>query len=1220
MRSPLDLARPKVLVIDPPTGVSAELDLALQELGCTVIWHGSPEDDLASLIETLQPDLALIEHQGGGHDDDSAVMARRCQQLGIALIHIDAGAPRANGDTTISAQRISKPFTTRELGLTIALAVQRHRSESDRHQRDDAWESVFDDGPLAMVLTLPSSSITRVNRSFMALSGYVDENLIGCMVDEVGLQVDDGFGQRLEQALTQPGQMSRMELTLRRKDGASRPVQLSSKAVTVDGTTQWLHLLVDLTDQKAAMDEARLTRKALAVVSQGVIVCDPDERMLSVNPAVLAMTGYNMRELIGRTCAVLVGPDTDRTTLAAIHTALDAGQRFQGEIQYYRKNAAAFWCELSIDAVRDDAGRLTQFLATLRDISERRSQLAEIQLAANVFALGHEGIVITDTRGDILMVNKAFTDITGYAPQDVIGHNPSILSSGRQGGDFYKDMWTRVNNTGVWQGELWNRRKDGSHYPEWLTISAMRDDAGRVSNYIGTFSDLSAQREANERIRWLSQFDPLTNLPNRSLLTDRCVHDINLAAREGKPLGLMVMGIDRFTQVNDTLGHGVGDKLLRKLAARLTGTIRDQDTAARLGGDEFVLVLPGNALEGCSQLAERVTRMAERPFEINDKVVTITMSVGIAMYPDDGTDFETLFTSAQAAMRQAKEQGPGTFSFFNADRFKISLEQAGLSNALRTAIELEQFHLNYQPFVDLQTGVMGGMEALLRWNHPELGAVSPARFIPVAEASGQIVAIGDWVMRQACRDILLWQAVGLQVPAVSVNLSPAQFRDPLLVGKVRGILDQYGIDASQLFLELTEGALMDDVSRSETQMRALKALGVRLSLDDFGTGYSSLSYLKRFPFDKVKIDQSFVRGIHTSSQDAVIAKVVISMAHGLGLRVIAEGVETEAQCEFLRANVCDEIQGYFFSRPIPAPAMQALLAEDRRLAPHLMRQQRKTRTLLLVDDEPNVIAALRRVMRADGYRILTASSGREGLELLALNPIDIIVADQRMPGMTGVEFLREAKTSHPLTIRIVLSGHTELQSVTDAINEGAIYRFLTKPWDDAHLRGVIHDAFMHKELADENEQLNLRIRTANQELAASNRQLQEVLAQKQEELTLGQHDLASMQQALQAIPMPVMTLDNRGRVSFANDQALQLCHDRGPLLTLDIATVLPEIDALLTSTSTGDSTAIIGESSYRVSWRAIGGSSAAGGKIITLRLDERQRDLPHSAPAPRPAQ
>ncbi len=1198
------LKQPKVLVIDPPIGASAKLDLALHEKGCGAIWHGRPSDDPAILVERLQPDLVLIEHLGAGDDQRSPATARHYRQLGVPVITLLDAAARPDGGADGSPCHLHRPFTTRELGLTMDLALQLHRAESDRRMRDEAWDLVFDDSPVAMVLTLPNFSITGVNQSFMALSGFASEELIGRTVNEVGLRVDSKGGRLVRQAFKRHDPISRMEMNLRRRDGAVRVVQLSSKLVTIDGATQWLHLLADVTDLKAAVNEARLTRRALAAVSQGVIICGPDQRILSVNPSFVAMTGYSARKLIGQTCAVLSGPATDLKTLAAMHAALDAGQRFHGEIQYYRKGGTTFWGELSIDVVLDDDGLLTHFLVTLRDISERRSQLAEIQLAANVFALGHEGIMITDASGHILIVNRAFTDITGYTLSDVIGRNPSILSSGRQSGEFYRAMWESVKTTGVWQGELWNRRKDGSHYPEWLTISAMRDDSGSVSNYIGTFSDISAEREANERIRWLSQFDPLTDLPNRSLLTDRCVHDINLASRDGKPLGLLVMGIDRFTLVNDTMGHSVGDKLLRKLANRLRGAIREQDTVARFGGDEFVLVLPGDTLEGCSQLAERLTRLSARSFEINDRVVAITLSIGIAMYPDDGADFETLFTSAKAAMRQAKEQGPGTFSFFNAARFKSALEQAVMSNALRTAIDLHEFHLNYQPFVDLQTGKIGGMEALLRWNHPELGAVSPASFIPVAEASGQIVAIGDWVLRQTCRDIIQWQAAGLQVPAVSVNLSPAQFRDPTLVCKVRGILDEYGVDASGLFLELTEGALMDDVPRSESQMHALKALGVRLSLDDFGTGYSSLSYLKRFPFDKVKIDKSFVWGIHTSSQDAVIAKVVISMAHGLGLRVIAEGVETEAQCEFLRANVCDEIQGYFFSRPIPAPALQTLLTEDRRLPLHLMRQQRKARTLLLVDDDSNVISALMRVLRAEGYQIMTAGSGPEGLEMLARNPIDIIVADQRMPGMTGVEFLRQAKASYPLTIRIVLSRHTELHSVTEAINEGAIYRFVTKPWDDDHLRGLIQDAFLHKELADENEQLNLRIRTANQELASSNRHLQEAVAHKQQELTLGQHDLALMQQALQAIPMPVFALDAQGRISFANDQAQQLCHDRGPVLSHDLAMVLPEIDTVVTRAGTGDSTANIGASRYRVAWRPIGEAQPAGGKIVTLRADE----------------
>ncbi|HRA62427.1 MAG TPA: EAL domain-containing protein, partial [Burkholderiaceae bacterium] len=383
-----------------------------------------------------------------------------------------------------------------------------------------------------------------------------------------------------------------------------------------------------------------------------------------------------------------------------------------------------------------------------------------------------------------------------------------------------------------------------------------------------------------------------------------------------------------------------------------------------------------------------------------------------------------------------------------------------------------------------------------------------------------------------------------------------------------------------------------------------------LSLDDFGTGYSSLSYLKRFPFDKVKIDQSFVRDINVNSQDAVIAKVVISMAHGLGLRVIAEGVETELQCEFLRSNVCDEIQGYFFSRPIPASAMEALLREDRRLPAHLVRVQAKHRTVLLVDDEPNVLAALKRLLRADGYRILSASSGQEGLDILASQKVDIIVSDQRMPGMTGVQFLRQAKALHPQTIRIVLSGHTELQSVTDAINEGAVYRFLTKPWDDAQLREFIEQAFQHKELADENETLSIKILTANQELATSNRQLQEVLEHKQRALVRGEQNLDVLREALMHVDLPVLAVDDDGVVAFANARADALSSQAQPLLGNRLADCLPSLEALLGSDALQHGQLMMPDGqAYQARWHAMGSASNSRGKVITL-IPVRAGDTP----------
>jgi len=503
----------------------------------------------------------------------------------------------------------------------------------------------------------------------------------------------------------------------------------------------------------------------------------------------------------------------------------------------------------------------------------------------------------------------------------------------------------------------------------------------------------------------------------------------------------------------------------------------------------------------------------------------------------------------------------------------------------------------------LQTGGISGLEALLRWQHPELGAVSPAQFIPLAEESGLIKGIGEWVFRRACRDIRAWLDKGIKVPHVAINVSPLQFRDSDLIAQVQSALTVYQVDAGMIYLEVTEGALMDDVPRSEAMLKELKALGVKLALDDFGTGYSSLSYLKRFPFDKVKIDQSFVRDITTNPSDQVIAQVIVSMAHGLGMKVIAEGVETEAQCEFMRTSVCDEIQGYFFSRPVSSQAIEELFIEGRQLPPHLLRLQKPQRTLLLVDDEPNIVSALKRLFRRDGYAMLTANSGAEGLDILARSKVDVIISDQRMPGMTGVEFLRAAKVKYPDTVRIVLSGFTELQSVTDAINEGAVYRFLTKPWEDEQLTEHVRKAFEYKELQDENRQLDMKIRSTNQELVAANRQLGDVLEQTRFQIERDETSLAIVREVLQHIPLAVIGVDNDGLIAFVNAAAEQLFGLAGPLVGVALAHALPAIDAAVAAAPAGGSTELrLGNSSYQVSWHPMGANSRSQGKTVTLTL------------------
>jgi EAL domain-containing protein (putative c-di-GMP-specific phosphodiesterase class I)/CheY-like chemotaxis protein len=645
----------------------------------------------------------------------------------------------------------------------------------------------------------------------------------------------------------------------------------------------------------------------------------------------------------------------------------------------------------------------------------------------------------------------------------------------------------------------------------------------------------------------------------------------------------------------------VGDILLIEVGKRLSESVRDQDTVSHQAGKEFVLILPGTPPEGAAHLATEVLWTLAQPYRVGEHVLEVTASIGLASFPDNGSDFDALFKSVEIALHRAQGSGRDNFKFYSDSMYQEVLDRDSMTKALRVAAERGELQVLYQPLGDLQTGQICGMEALLRWHHPERGTISPLVFIPIAEESGLIRAVGEWVLGQVCKDIRHWQDIGVTVPHVAVNVSPLQFHDKDFVSAVQSVVAVHGVAPELIHLEITESALMEDATRCEAMLRDLKALGFQLSLDDFGTGYSSLSYLKRYPFDKVKIDQSFVREIGASQTDTVIVKVIISMAHGLGLKVIAEGVETETQCEIMRSNVCDEIQGYFFSRPVDASTMENLLRDGRQLPAHLLRFRKQQRTLLLVDDEPNVISSLKRLLRRDGHTILSARSGSEGLEMLAAHKVDVIISDQRMPGMTGVEFLREAKLRHPNTIRIVLSGYTELQSVTDAINEGAIYRFLTKPWDDAQLREQVEKAFEHKELLEENMQLDIKIRTTNQELVAANRHLGDVIHSTRKQVEADATSLAVVQEALQFVPMPVIGLDDENVVVFMNTAAEILFANCGPLLAMELADALPELASAIAASTTASVLEIRVEGQpYQVCWNAMGHHSRARGKLVTL--------------------
>ena len=1093
--------------------------------------------------------------------------------------------------------------------LVFLAALGWMNGEVSRRQRLQQERDRFFDNSLDMLtITGFDGHIESINPAWTRTLGWTAEEITTQAWLSFVHPEDHALTIAASTAMMQGKEAREFENRCRCKDGSYRWLSWSGRAY--QDSRQLYTVVRDVTESRRALEKMRLLETCIDRLNDIVLITEaepqskPGPRIVYVNDAFEMRTGYTREEVIGQTPRLLQGPKTQQAALARISNALRQWQPCREELINYTKTGEEFWIELDIVPVANASGWFTHWIAIERDITERKATENRLQLAASVFTHSRDGITITDTNGTILDVNSAFERITGYRRHEVLGQNPRILQSGLQGAEFYASMWQTLTDKGYWTGELFNRRKSGEVFPEIVTISAVQDANDQLTNYLAIFSDMSELHAHQQLLERIANHDPLTGLPNRSGLEQFVEESILAAQRSGDPVAMMMLSIDNFKSLNSALGHQSGDQLLVAFQQRVKAGIRELDMLGRLPGEGFVIVLPATALSGATTLALKLAEVLALPFTIKSHEILLTASIGIASYPADASDFEGLVSCCSSAMFRSKQAGGNGYQLFNEAMHRQGLENQVLANALRTAIGSDQLTLHYQPLVDLQSGAIGGMEALLRWQHPTLGAVSPTRFIPVAEQCGLIKPIGAWVLRQACQDIRHWLNRGLAVPQVAINVSPIQFRDVGLAREIERTLAEFGIDPGLIYVEVTEGALMEDVVRSEATMRSLKSLGVKLSLDDFGTGYSSLSYLKLFPFDKVKIDQSFVRNMLTKNEDAIIATVVVSMAHGLGLRVIAEGVETEAQCAFLRDNMCDEIQGYLFSRPVPAVAMQALLEQAQCLPLHLLRARVRARALLIVDDEPNVISSLKRLLRRDGYTIHSASSGQAGLDVLANHPVDIILSDQRMPGMTGVEFLRSAKEHYPSTLRIVLSGYTELQSVTDAINEGAVYRFLTKPWIDDQLRSFILEAFQHKEMADENQQLNLKIRTANSELAKSNRQLLESNNDKQQLIVRSELSLNVVRETLHRIPLPVLGVDDTGMVAFVNTAAMKILNSDAFLLGSDLVSALPELSEVVNSTAEGARGVLKFNSlQYRVEWHTMGDDSASRGKIISLVED-----------------
>lgn len=940
----MDIHVASILVIDQSKPVFDQVQqvLSLIEKPPALVYKSSVSDALAYLQENT-PDIIICDYFLGDGNADLLLNHSLIEQKIPVIILTEKGNEKLaveaikNGAVDFLASSsesiASLPRTLKKNHREWCELQQQRQAENDRLANQarlaDAQEiaqlgnwkwnlatnNIYCSDEMFVILGIARTEFTNGFDDIVNFIHTEDREMVTLTINNV---IENCMPFELEFRIIQP----QSKVVMVRSQG--KPTLNERGDIShITGITQ------DISRSYETQKQLNLLASALEASADSIVITDIDGQIVWANPAMTRLSGYKYTELVGETPNLWHSLNQNKLLFDELWETILSGKTWQGELINRKKNGEEYLEEQTITSVLNERGEISHFVAIKRDISARKEIEAKNLQAAQVFEHSIEGIVICDANNTIIRVNPAFSKITGYNEHEIIGKKPNILNSGKHDKKFFAGLWNDLNTKGVWQGEIWNRRKNGETYPEFLTISTLRDPQGHIIEYIAIFADISDRKQDEEHIHRLAYYDKLTNLPNRTLIQEVLKKALTLRNDDDEDLvGILNIDIDRFFTINETMGHEAGDQLLQIIARRITRCNDEMDKTARISSDEFTIICPNiDSPNTLSKKAQRLLESIAEPIKLNQQEVFVTASIGIAIAPGDGDNEAILFRNAESARNHAKREG-NSFQFFNDEMNTQGFEQLVMKSSLRRALERNEFQLYYQPQIDIMTGQIVGAESLIRWLHPDLGLVSPNRFIPILEETGLIAEVGKWVLETACRQNKQWQEAGHKPIQIAVNLSPRQFRQKDLIITIQSILEKTGLDAQWLELEVTESSIMDNPEEVVETLNSLHNLGIKLSIDDFGTGYSSLNYLKTFPIDVLKIDRSFIRDITFDKDDEIIVKTIIAMGHNLGLKIIAEGVEDNEQLELVKKYQCEWFQGFYFSQPLSVEAFTELLSKQ----------------------------------------------------------------------------------------------------------------------------------------------------------------------------------------------------------------------------------------------------------------------------------------------------